>query len=136
MGALAQALRKPQTVTIEGINVPVTPLSVSQLFDCIAEAGRGLDIEGKSPEKFAEEVIASGQMPVKTFGVIIKTACPDLDDEDVTALLADSKYTNALRVIAVAMGEDPDSIKIVKPTKKGKKGAPPKKKRSRSTGSA
>jgi len=130
MGALAKALRKPQTVTIEGVSVPVTPLSVTQLFDCIAEAGRGLDLEGKTPEQFAEESIASGQMPVKTFGHIIKAACADLDDEDVNALLSDKKYDNALKVIAVAMGEDPDSIKIVKLADE-KAEATPKKKRRR-----
>ena len=128
MGTLAKALIKPQSVTIAGVEVTVTPLSISELFDCIAEAGRGLDLEGKTPEQFAEDAISGGTMPVKTFGFLLRKACTGIDADDIGALLADKTYEHALKLIAAALGEDPDSmtVKTVKPTK-----GTAKKKRSR-----
>jgi len=114
MGALAKALRKPQTVKILGVDVSIKMLSIDELFESVVESADGLDLDGKTPQQFAQEAIETGRMPLRSFGIILGKACKDLDHDDIMALTAQKDYRDALKVIAIAMGEDPDSMSIVK----------------------
>jgi len=114
MGALAKALRKDQTVTVAGVDVSVSMLSITELYECVVEASKGMTLGKKSPQDHAQEAIETGRLPFASFDIILAKACKDLDREDRDTLLAQKDCTEALKVIAVAMGNETGSMKIVK----------------------
>jgi hypothetical protein len=106
MGTLADTLGQCKMVPVGDMKVSVKPLSVNQMFDCLCEAFKSFEDLGKPIHEAAQEAIETGKIPLPSLSLLMKAACKDLDDDDISVLLSGSNMPHAIKIAAVAMGNE------------------------------
>jgi len=106
MGTLAKTLGKCMMVDVGGMSVSVKPLSLNEMFDCLCEAFKAFEDLGKPIHEAAQEAIETGKIPLPSLSLLINAACKDLDADDISVLLSGSNMQHAIKIAAVAMGNE------------------------------